>query len=99
MDKEYIVNSESLAGKPLRVRVLYMLGVGVLGYLTFMALLVLSAVQVVCIAVTRTRNEELAHFNRELLGYLAEVLAFIGFLDDRPPFPFAPFPGSNADRP
>lgn len=101
MDKQQsynLMNGESLAGRALRVRLLYMIGVGVLGYLTFMALIVFSAVQLIYAGVTKSRNEELAQFNRELLGYLTEILAFIGFLSDKPPFPFAPFPGAGKDR-
>lgn len=91
-------SDDNIAGKPLKVRLLYMLGVGVLGYFTFNALVLLSIVQFVYIAVNKSKNEEIAHFSRNLLNYLGEVLAFMLFLDDTPPFPFAPFPGNESDR-
>jgi len=88
-------NEDSIAGKPLRVRLLYALGVGVLGYFTFNALILLGVVQFIYIAVNKSKNEEIARFSRNLLSYLGEVLAFMLFLDDTPPFPFAPFPGNE----
>lgn len=88
-------NENSLAGKPLRVRLLYALGVGVLGYFTFNALVLLAIVQFIYIAVNKSKNDEIAHFCRNLLSYLGEVLAFMLFLEDTPPFPFAPFPGNE----
>ena len=88
-------NEDSIAGKPLRVRLLYALGVGVLGYFTFNALILLGIVQFIYIAVNKSKNEEIARFSRNLLSYLGEVLAFMLFLDDTPPFPFAPFPSNE----
>ncbi len=90
-------NEDSIAGKPLRVRLLYALGVVVLGYFTFNALILLGIVQFIYIAVNKSKNEEIAHFSRNLLSYLTEVLAFMLFLNDTPPFPFAPFPGNETD--
>jgi len=89
-------DEDSIAGKPLRVRLLYALGVGVLGYFTFNALILLGIVQFIYIAVNKSKNEEISHFSRNLLSYLGEVLAFMLFLDDTPPFPFAPFPGNES---
>ncbi len=91
-------NEDSLAGKPLHVRLLYALGVGVLGYFTFNALVLLTIVQFIYLAVNKSKNDEIAHFSRNLLSYLGEVLGFMLFLKDTPPFPFAPFPGNETDR-
>lgn len=87
--------SNSLSDKPLKVRLLYALGVAVLGYFTFNALVLLAVIQFFYIAVNKSRNEEISHFSKDLLSYLGEVLAFILFLSDEPPFPFAPFPGTT----
>ncbi len=84
----------SLTGRPLWVRLLYALGAGVMGYLTFGGLLLLGVVQFIYIAVTKSKNQEMVDFSMDLLRYLGEVLAFIGFQTDKPPFPFAPFPSS-----
>ena len=88
-------NADSLDVKPLRVRLLYALGVGVLGYFTFNALVLLAIVQFVYCAVNKSKNDEISHFSKNLLNYLGEVLAFILFHNDTPPFPFAPFPGND----
>lgn len=88
-------NGDSLDVKPLRVRLLYALGVGVLGYFTFNALVLLAIAQFVYTVVNKSKNDEIAHFSKNLLNYLGEVLAFILFLNDTPPFPFAPFPGNE----
>ncbi len=85
----------SLAGKPLRVRLLYALAVAMLGYFTFNALLLLAVVQFAHLAVTRSKNEEIVSFCGNLLTYLGEVIGFIVFHTDTPPFPFAPFPGNK----
>ena len=90
-------DDDNIAGQPLRVRLLYALGVCVLGYFTFNALVLLGVVQFIYTAVNKSKNEEIALFSRNLLRYLGEVLAFILFLSDTPPFPFAPFPGNEPD--
>jgi Domain of unknown function (DUF4389) len=86
-----------IAGKPLRVRLLYALGIALIGYFTFMALILLGAAQFIHLAVTRSINEEIAVFSRNLVTYLSEILGFILFHSDTPPFPFAPFPANKPD--
>ncbi|MSP42567.1 MAG: DUF4389 domain-containing protein [Alphaproteobacteria bacterium] len=90
-------SADNIAGKPLRVRLLYALGVAVLGYFTFNALILLGIVQFIYLAVTRSKNDEISTFSRNLLTYLREVMGFILFHTDVPPFPFAPFPGNKGD--
>lgn len=99
MDKssQYMTEEINLTGKPLWTRLLYAAGACILGYLTFICLVVLGVAQFVFVAVTKSKNPELARFSADLLIYLREILAFIGFQNDRPPFPFAPFPGSKKD--
>lgn len=92
------VDDSNLANKPLQVRLLYMLGVAVLGYLTFNALILLAIIQFVYLGVNKSKNVEIARFSSNLLAYLGEVLAFVLFLDDKPPFPFAPFPANKLDN-
>lgn len=73
-------------------RLVYMLGFAFLAYLTFWAVLLLSAVQFVYVLLNSERNDELAGFTSNLLLYAGETLGFIAFIRKDRPFPFAPFP-------
>lgn len=77
---------------PLWQRLLYMLGFSFLAYLAFWAILLLSALQFIFVALNKDKNSELAGFTRNLLLYLGEALGFIAFMRDERPFPFGPFP-------
>lgn len=56
--------------------------------------------QLIVYAVSGRPNDELKEFVRRLLAYLGVLFAYLGFLQDDKPFPFAPFPGplSGANR-
>lgn len=80
---------------PLWQRLLYMLGFSFLAYLAFWAILLLSALQFIFVALNNDKNSELAGFTRNLLLYLGEALGFIAFMRDERPFPFGSFPKGN----
>lgn len=89
---------EAEKSPPLWQRLLYMLGFAFLAYLAFWAILLLSALQFIFVALNSDKNNELAGFTRNLLLYLGEALGFIAFMRDERPFPFGPFPKANVEE-
>ena len=76
------------------VRLLCAFGFAILAWLVFWAILILTAVQFVMIAVNGKAHEELKAFCLSLIQYLWELLAFVTFVRDEQPFPLGPFPKS-----
>ncbi|HEY1711173.1 MAG TPA: DUF4389 domain-containing protein [Rhizomicrobium sp.] len=74
------------------VRLLYAIGFAFLAWLVFWALIVMSVIQFVVVAVNGRTNDELKAFTANLVQYLWELLAFITFTRDAQPFPLGPFP-------
>jgi len=74
------------------VRLLYALGFAVVAWIVLWLLFVLGLAQFAILAINGRVNDELKSFTLGLVRYLGELLAFIGFVRDEPPFPFAPFP-------
>ncbi|HWA02984.1 MAG TPA: DUF4389 domain-containing protein [Rhizomicrobium sp.] len=73
-------------------RLLYAFGFAIVAWFVFWVLLFLGLAQFVILAVNGRVNAELKGFSLSLVQYLWEVLAFITFVRDEQPFPFAPFP-------
>jgi hypothetical protein len=80
--------------EPLWVRALYMLLFAVIMNVLVAIFLCACLLQVIVIAVSEKPNAELTEFLRALLAYIGVTLAYLAFLDDHKPFPFAPFPRS-----
>ncbi len=84
-------------GEPARapfplVRLLYALGFAIVAWFVFWIAILLAAVQYVVVAINGRTNDELKQFSHNLIQYLWELLAFIGFVRDEMPFPMGPFP-------
>jgi Flp pilus assembly protein TadB len=84
-------------------RLFYAVGFGIVAWFVFWLLIALSAVQFILLliqaltpAVTGHPSEELKRFNLRMLQYLLELLAYVTFVRDALPFPFAPFPAAPA---
>ncbi len=75
-------------------RLLYALGFGIVAWLVFWAVILLSAVQFVVTLVNGRVNEELRGFCAGLIRYEWELLAYVSFVRDDQPFPIGPFPKS-----
>lgn len=73
-------------------RLFYALGFAVVAWFVLWLAFLLAAVQFVVIAVNGRVNDELKSFSLSLVQYLWELLAFITFVRDERPFPFATFP-------
>lgn len=78
------------------IRIAFMIFYGVLGYVSFILLIIMGVVQVVVALVTREPNKELGNFARSAATYLGECMAYVAFARDEKPFPFgSPFPKSG----
>jgi Domain of unknown function (DUF4389) len=73
-------------------RLLFALLFAVVAWFVFWSAIVLGVAQFVIYAANGRVNEELKEFTLRLVRYLGELLAFIVFVRDERPFPFAPFP-------
>ncbi|NIJ40197.1 hypothetical protein FHS78_000452 [Parvibaculum indicum] len=79
----------------LFARLLWMIAFGFLGYVAFWASIFLGLVQLIVVAVTGAKNEELRGFTRNLAQYVWECVAFFVFARDDKPFPIGRFPNVN----
>lgn len=78
------------------VRLLYAIAFSVVAWFVFWITLLMGLVQFVMVAINGRVNEELRHFNVNLVQYLWELLAYITFVRDEQPFPIGPFPKRSA---
>lgn len=81
--------------EPLWQRLIYMLVFWLLAYVAFSLTIFLAAVQLILLAINKQKNEELRAFTRNLVQYVWECLAYIGFTREEKPFPFGKFPSVN----
>jgi hypothetical protein len=77
------------------VRLLYALGYGIIAWFVVHVIFTLAVIQFAVLAVTGRVNDELKSFTFNLIQYLWELLAFIGFVRDEQPFPLGPFPNAH----
>lgn len=80
-------------------RLLYAVGFAIVAWCVFWVVIVLAVVQFVLMlvqsitaTVTGHPSDELKLFCRRMIQYLLELLAYITFVRETPPFPFSPFP-------
>lgn len=74
------------------IRLFYAIGFGIVAWFVFWITIVLALAQFVVVAINGKVNDELRTFTLNLIQYLWELLAFIGFVRDEQPFPIGPFP-------
>jgi hypothetical protein len=84
------------SGQNLWVRALFMIMFGVIAYVAVLVVFLLSLVQFIVYLVNHAPNHDLRQISRELVGYISVVLAYLVFVRDEKPFPFAPFPRSES---
>jgi hypothetical protein len=80
-------------------RFFYSVGFGVVAWCVFWTVIVVALMQFVLVLlqsvtanVTGHPSDELKRFCLRMIQYLLELLAYITFARDTPPFPFSPFP-------
>lgn len=79
-------------------RLLYSILYGIIAWFVLWITFLLVLVQFIVIAVNARANEELRNITASLAEYLWELLAYMAFARDEQPFPFGPFPKTQAHR-
>jgi hypothetical protein len=77
---------------PLAIRVLYMLIFAVTMWIMVWVLAVSVVAQLIMILLGGQANPELLKFSKGLSRYFTQVVEFLTFLTEKPPFPFASWP-------
>jgi hypothetical protein len=80
---------------PIGIRVLYMLLFALALWILIWVLAVTVIAQLLLTLLGGERNAELLKFSKGLSNYTYQVIEFLTFLTDRPPFPFAAWPDRN----
>lgn len=81
---------------PIVVRVLYMIVFAITFWILSWVLAVTVVAQLVLTLLGGQLNPELLNFSKGISRYISQVVEFLTFLSERPPFPFAPWPDRNA---
>ncbi len=80
------------------IRVLFMLGYAILLYVIIApVIIVLMIVQALFVLITGTYNSKLKYFGAALAQYVQQIFLFISYNSELKPFPFADFPGFDAE--
>ena len=83
------------ARPPIGLRVLYMLLFALTFWILMWVLAVTVVAQLILTLLAGQANPDLLRFSRGLSRYIAQVVEFLTFLTEKPPFPFAPWPEVN----
>jgi uncharacterized protein DUF4389 len=81
---------------PIGLRVVYMLVFALTFWILMWVLAVTVLAQLILTLLAGQANPELLKFSRGLSRYVSQVVEFLTFLTEKPPFPFAPWPEANA---
>ncbi|MSR12003.1 MAG: DUF4389 domain-containing protein [Gammaproteobacteria bacterium] len=80
------------------IRVLFMLGYAILLYVIVApVIIVLMIVQALFVLITGTYNSNLKYLGAALAQYVQQIFLFISYNSELKPFPFADFPGFDAE--
>jgi hypothetical protein len=80
---------------PIAIRVLYMLLFAVAFWILIWVLVVTVVAQLLLTLLGGESSVELLKFSKGISSYTSQVIEFLTFLSDRPPFPFTPWPDRN----
>lgn len=78
--------------RSLFIRLLYMIGYGVLAWMLFGLVLFLALLQFIVGVLNKELNEELRGFTRRAIVYLTDLLAYVTFIKEDKPFPLGKLP-------
>ena len=77
---------------PIAIRLLYMVVFALTFWILTWILAVTVIAQLVLTLLGGAPNPELLRFSNGLSRYISQVIEFLTFITDKPPFPFAPWP-------
>ncbi|BFM08008.1 DUF4389 domain-containing protein [Halioxenophilus aromaticivorans] len=86
-EKPYQWNSQAFW-----LRVVYMLVVALVAHLALMVIWFLLVLQFVIVLITGEPSNTLQRFSRTIGLFVAQAFAFIGFAQEKKPFPFSDWP-------
>jgi len=78
----------------LAARVLYMIVYAIVFWMLCWILAAASLAQLVLTLLAGRRNEDLARFGGGLARYARQLIEYLTFVTDQPPFPFSDWPGA-----
>jgi len=81
-------------GLPLPDRILYMIVYAFVFFIFGSVLSIAAILQLVLVLLGRGPNPAITRFGAGLARYSAQVVAFMTFASDQPPFPFSDWPDS-----
>ena len=84
--------------RQLIARVLYMIAFGFAFWACSIVLALAAVLQLLMVAFTRERNDNLTTLGRGLAEYVREIVRYLTFVTDEPPFPFAEWPEAGTNR-
>jgi len=84
--------------RELIARVLYMIVFGFAFWACSIVLALAAILQLLMVAFTRERNDNLTRLGRSLAEYVRDIVRYLTFVTDEPPFPFAEWPEAGHDR-
>jgi hypothetical protein len=77
---------------PIAIRLLYMLVFALTFWVLTWVLAITVLTQLILTLLGGAPNPELLKFSQGLSRYISQVIEFVTFLTEKPPFPFAPWP-------
>jgi hypothetical protein len=86
------VPTDAAARLPIGVRVLYMVLFGLTFWILTWVLAVTVLAQLILTLLAGQVNPDLLQFSKGLSRYISQVVEFLTFLNEKPPFPFASWP-------
>jgi hypothetical protein len=78
--------------QPIGLRLLYMVVFAVTFWILTWVLIVTVVAQLILTVLAGQPHPDLLRFSKSLSRYIAQVVEFLTFLTEKPPFPFAPWP-------
>ncbi len=79
-------------------RLIAMVAFAFIGYFTFLAIVILAAMQFVVVFLDNKPNKEIHNFTGRLGTFLIETFAFLTYRQDEMPFPFSAFPEKSDEK-
>jgi Domain of unknown function (DUF4389) len=81
---------------PIAIRLLYMIAFAITFWILTWVLAVTVIAQLVLTLLAGQPNPELLKLSKGISRYISQVVEFLTFLTEKPPFPFAPWPDRSS---
>jgi nucleoside recognition membrane protein YjiH len=95
MDETTATPATPESKRPIWVRLIYMLLMGILFHLAEAVMWIVAVIQFVLALLSDRPNERLVAFGRSLGRYVGQIAAFMAFATEEVPFPFSDWPSGG----